>query len=171
MSVYSSDDWSLPSISSAICFIYGLSLRLNSVFLSFSWPLYPFQGLYVTIHPPHPMLLSHPRPPSYSLPVSPLSVDFSTSETKQTQSCVSGLVTLRALLAQCSCVLVPPAIFNILHISPAAPVPFACSGLTSRPCGTPSKQDTCSPGTETCPPSLSSGSVKSNLKTVDESII
>lgn len=110
MSVFSSDDWSLPSISSAIRFIYGLSPRLNSalcVFLSFHF--IPFRvRMLPSIFPSPSRSPSHPRPPSVSLPVSPLSVDFSTSETKQTQSCVSGLVTLRALLARRSCVFVSP---------------------------------------------------------------
>lgn len=120
-------------------FIFSAALSLSRAV--FYHPFFP---------PPHAPL--SPRPPSYSLPVSPLSVDISTSETKQTESCVSGLVTLRALPGRRSCIFVSPPSSTFSTFLRRAPVPLACSGLTSRPCGTTAKQDACPPGTETCPP-------------------
>lgn len=66
-------------------------------------------------------LLSHP--------FSPLSVDFSTSETKQTQSCVSGLISLRALLDQHSCVFVCPPCSTFSTFLRQAPMPFPLLSL------------------------------------------
>lgn len=61
------------------------------------------------------------RSPLASSP--PLSVDFSTSETKQTRSCVSGLVTLRALPEQHSCFFVCPPSSTFSAFLQQAPMP------------------------------------------------
>lgn len=70
----------------------------------------------------HPFF--HPLPLLSHL-FSPLSVDFSTSETKQTQSCVSGLVTLRALPDQHSCFFVCPPCSTFSTFLQQAPMPFS----------------------------------------------
>lgn len=70
-------------------------------------------------------LLSHP--------FSPLSVDFSTSETKQTQSCVSDLVTLQALPDQRSCLVVCPpcSTFSTFLRQALMPFPLLSVDLTT----------------------------------------
>lgn len=75
-----------------------------------------------------------------SQPFSPLSVDFSTSKTKQTQSCVSSLVTLRALPDRRSCWVVCPPCSTFSTFLRQALMPFPCSELTLRPRGTAAKQ-------------------------------
>lgn len=101
----------LPSTSSAIHFLYGLSLRLYLA-LCILQSIFPSLSRSSPTHPPLP------------LPVSPLSVDFSTSETKQTESCVSGLVTQRAPSDQRSCVFICPPSSTFSTFLRQAPVPF-----------------------------------------------
>lgn len=99
-----------------LCAITPLS-AFSFVFLD---PFIPFElRILPSIFFPPPQAPLSPR-----LPVSPLSVDFSTSETKQTESCVSGLVSLRALLDQRSCVSVCPPCSTFSTFLRQATAPF-----------------------------------------------
>lgn len=116
--------------------IFLASLFLYEIYLCANFDLSTFPSVFLP--PTLVSLLSVPflPSPSFSLPISRGGC-LSVSETKQTESCVSGLITPRSseweLSDQSSCVFICRPCSAFSRYLQGAPGLFLCSGLTSCP--------------------------------------